>query len=174
MRFAGLLSLAVCAATPLAAQRTRNVVIVPGQMTQVVTDTMGTPYDVPFGTGRTYRAVLEAFKELKIAADVQDSAVGRVETKVFYRRGDLAGKQISTYLDCGDSITGPNADNYRVYMIVMSTVEPKGDGHSTLRTVILGGALNVSEGARQPMACESTGRWEIRMHKLVMTKAAIP
>jgi hypothetical protein len=30
----------------------------------------------------------------------------------------------------------------------------------------------VSEGARQPMACESTGRWEIRLHKQVLARAA--
>jgi hypothetical protein len=95
-----------------------------------------------------------------------------VETNVFHRRGDLGGKQISTYLGCGDGITGPYADSYRVYMIVMTTIEPKGPDQSTVRTVLLGGAVNVAEGARQPMACESTGRWEIRLHKLVLAKAA--
>lgn len=172
MKHLPLLPLLAIIASPLAAQKSRTVIVVPGQMTQVITDTMGTAYVVPFPAGRVYTALLAAFNELKIPADIVDSAGGRVETNVFHRRGDLGGKQISTYLGCGDGITGPYADSYRVYMIVMATIEPKGPDRSTIRTVLLGGAVNVSEGARQPMACESTGRWEIRLHKLVVTKAA--
>lgn len=172
MKIALLLSLAAITASSLSAQKSRTVIVVPGQLTQVITDTTGTAYDVPFSVARTYAAVLAAFDELKIPADIRDSIAGRVETNVFHRRGDLGGKQISTYLGCGDGITGPYADSYRVYMIVMATVEPKGPNTSSIRTVLLGGAVNVSEGARQPMACESTGRWEIRMHKLVVAKAA--
>ncbi len=172
MRLLSLLSLVAITASPLTAQKSRTVVVVPGQMTQVITDTIGTAYDVPFPSAKTYAAVLAAFTELKIPAEVRDSADGRVETNIFHRRGDLGGKQISTYLGCGDGITGPYADSYRVYMIVMTTIEPKGADRSTIRTVLLGGAVNVAEGARQPMACESTGRWEIRLHKLVLARAA--
>ena len=172
MRYTLLIPLALLATAPLAAQRTRTVVVVPGQMTQVVTDTLGTPYTVPFPPARAYTALLAVFKDLKIPADVKDSATGVVESNVFHRRGDLGGKQISTYLGCGDGVTGPNADSYRVYMVVMSRIEPKGDNASTIRTVFLAGAVSVSEGARQPMACESTGRWEIRLHKEVVAKAA--
>ena len=172
MRLLPLLSLAALITSPLSAQKTRTVIVIPGQLTHVITDTVGTPYEVPFSAGKTYTAVLEAFKELKIPADIRDSLEGRVETNVFHRRGDLGGKQISTYLGCGDGITGPYADEYRVYMVVMTTIEPKGPDRSTIRTVLLAGAINVSEGARQPMACESTGRWEISLHKLVLVRAA--
>ena len=165
-------TLAALLTVPLAAQRARNIVVIPGQLTQVITDTTGTAYEVPFPPARVYAALLATWKELKIPADIEDSTAGRLETKVFYRRGDLGGKQISTYLSCGDGITGPYADSYRVYMIVTSTIEPNGPDRSILRSVLLGGALNVAEGARQPMACESTGRWEIRIHKMVLTKAA--
>jgi hypothetical protein len=168
-----LLSLLALTA-PLSAQKSRNVVVIPGQMTQVITDTIGTAYDIPFPAGKVYSAVLAAFNELKISADVRDSAAGWVETNVFHRRGDLGGKQISTYLECGDGITGPYADTYRVYMIVLTTIVAKGADRSALRSVLLGGAVNVAEGARQPMACESSGRWEIRLHKLVLAKAAQP
>ena len=172
MRLLPLFALAAMASAPLSAQKTRTVIVVPGQLTQVITDTTGTPYDVPFPAGKVYTAVLAAFNELKIPADLRDSVDGRVESNVFHRRGDIGGKQISTYLGCGDGITGPYADSYRVYMIVMTTIQPKGVDRSTVRTVLLGGAVNVAEGARQPMACESTGRWEIRVHQLVLAKAA--
>lgn len=172
MRLYSLLGLTGLLATPLAAQRSRTVIVVPGQLTQVITDTMGTAYEVPFAPDRVYRAVLAAFEELKIPSEVRDSALGRVESNIFHRRSDMGGKQISTYLSCGDGITGPYADSYRVYMLMMTRVEPRGENRSAIRTIFLGGAVNVSEGARQPMACESTGRWEIRLHKLVVSKAA--
>ena len=167
-----LILLGLLAGAPVSAQRSRTVVVVPGQLTEVITDTMGTPYEVPFAPSRVWPAVLAAFKELKIPTEVKDSALGRVESNVFYRRGDLGGRQLSTYLSCGDGITGPYADNYRVYMIAMTTVSPKGDDRSTIRTIFLAGAVSVTEVARQPMACESTGRLEIRLHKLVIAKAA--
>lgn len=167
-----LLLLATALATPLAAQSTRTMVVIPGRLTRVITDTTGTLYEVPFSPAVTYAAVLRTYEELKLPKEISDSAKGRVETGVFHRRGDIGGKQISTYLSCGDGITGPYADTYRVYMIVMTTVEPRGPDRSAIRSVLLGGAVNVSEGARQPMACESTGRWEIRLHKEVLARAA--
>jgi hypothetical protein len=166
------LLLVLLAAAPLSAQRSRTIVVVPGQLTEVITDTMGTPYEVPFPASRVFPAVVAAFGELKIPAEVRDSAYGRVESNLFYRRGELGGRQISTYLSCGDGITGPYADSYRVYMIAMTSVTPKGENSSTIRTIFLAGAVNISEGARQPMACESTGRLEIRLHKIVLKNAA--
>jgi hypothetical protein len=159
-------------APSLSAQRSRAVIVVPGQLTQVVDDTMGTPYPVPFPAFHVYHSLLGVFADLKIPAEVRDSAAGRVESQVFYRRGDLAGRQISTYLSCGEGITGPNADSYRVYMTIFSTVEPKDAEHSTVRTVFLAGAVNVTEGSRQPMPCESTGRLEVRIHQMLLKKAA--
>lgn len=164
--------LAMLAATPLAAQRTRTIIVIPGQLTTVVTDTVGTPYEVPFSPARTYAAVLSALADLKIPADIQDSTEGRVESNIFYRRGDLAGKQISAYLNCGDGMTGPYADSYRVYMVTIVKVSPSGEHGSTIRTTFLAGAVAVAEGAHQPVSCESTGRLEIRLHKLVVKKAA--
>ena len=172
MRLPLLILATALAAAPLAAQQTRTMVVIPGRLTRVITDTTGTLYEVPFPAAKTYAAVLRTYEELKLPSEVRDSAKGRVETGVFHRRGDIGGKQISTYLSCGDGITGPYADTYRVYMIVMTTVEPRGPDRSAIRSVLLAGAVNVSEGARQPMACESTGRWEIRLHKEILARAA--
>ena len=172
MRLPLLLLATALTAAPLAAQSVRTMVVIPGRLTRVITDTTGTLYEVPFPPARAYAAVLATYEALKLPAEIQDSAKGRVETGVFHRRGDIGGRQISTYLSCGDGITGPYADTYRVYMIVMTTVVPRGPDRSAIRSVLLGGAVNVSEGARQPMACESTGRWEIRLHKEVLARAA--
>jgi hypothetical protein len=156
------------AAIPAAAQRSRVVVVVPGQLTRVVTDTMGTPYPVPFPRAQAYQALLAVFAELKLPTDGRDSAAAQVDTKLFYRQGSVAGKQISSYLSCGDGMTGPNADTYRVYMNITATLAPAPDDKAILKTILLAGAVNVTEGSRQPMPCESTGRLEVRIHQLVL------
>lgn len=170
MKRLSVLGLLVLVAAPLSAQRTRNMIVVPGQMTQVLTDTTGTLFEIPYPAQTVYKALVAVFAELKVPADLQDTTIWRVESNVFHRTGQLAGKQISTYLACGEGMTGPYADEYRVYMIATSTVSPKDNSNSTLRSVLLGGAVAVSEGARQPMACESTGRLEIRIQQMVLKK----
>ncbi|HTL06191.1 MAG TPA: hypothetical protein VL241_10615 [Gemmatimonadales bacterium] len=162
------LALTLLPAIPATAQRSRVVVVVPGQLTRVVVDTMGTPYPVPFPRAQAYRALLAIFAELKLPTDGKDSAATQVDTQLFYRQGSVAGKQISSYLSCGDGITGPNADSYRVYMNITSTIAAAPDNKSILKTVFLAGAVNVTEGSRQPMPCESTGRLEVRIHQLVL------
>lgn len=160
------------AAAPLAAQRQRAVVVVPGQLTQVISDTMGTPYRVPFPARKVYHALLAAYRELKVPLELQDSLGLRVGSATFHRTGTFAGGQISTWLGCGDGASGPNADGYRVYMILSSTVEEDGPEGARIRTAYLAGAVSQSGAANQPMPCESTGRLEIRIHRLVLKAVA--
>jgi len=173
LRYLSPLVLPVLFAAPVSAQRSRVVVVVPGQLTQVLSDTMGTPYDVPFPIARAYSALLRVYAELKVPAEVKDSSAGQIGSEMFYRQNSIGGKQISTYLSCGDGITGPNADYYRVYMNIWSTLVPKGDHAAVLRTAYLAGAVNVSEGSRQPMPCESTGRLEIRIHQMLLKRLTL-
>ena len=77
MRLVGFAA-GVAAASPLSAQRTRSVEVVPGQITRVVSDTMGTPYPVPFPRAQAYRALRAVYDDLKIPAEVHDSVAGQV------------------------------------------------------------------------------------------------
>lgn len=158
--------------TPLAAQRPRTVIVVPGQMTQVIVDTMGTPYEIPFPADAAYRALLAVYAELKVPLEVSDSINLRAGSPSFHRQATFAGRQISTWLSCGDGVSGPNADSYRVYMILTSTISPVSDERSALRTVYLAGAVSNSGAASQGMPCESSGRLEVRIHQRVLKKAA--
>lgn len=155
---------------PLAAQRRRTVIVVPGQTTQILSDTMGAGYDLPYSYGKVYHALVAAFAELKIVATEQDSLVGQVGNLQFITRSPLAGKAMSAYLSCSSGITGPHADTDRIYLSIMSYLTPDGPDKTTLHTGLLGTAVNVAEGARQAMPCESTGRLEIRLYETVLKK----
>ena len=176
LRLVGLLTLGCGIALPAAAQRSRVVVVVPGKVTQVLTDTTGTPYHIPqaYTFQEAWRALSGVYAELKIPTEFKDSLGGQLGSDLFYRQGSLGGRQLSSYLSCGDSMTGPNADTYRVYMNIWSTLAPDKEQGTTLRTAFLAGAVNVSEGSRQPMPCESSGRLEVRIHQMLMKKLMAP
>src|SRR5258706_3623815 len=125
LRFALLAAVALVTAHPGVAQRNRVVVVVPGQLTQVLSDTMGTPYDVPFPLAGVHHALLGVYAELKIPTEVKDSAVGQIGSQMFYRQDTVGRRQISSYLSCGDGITRRNADYYRVYMNISAILEPQ-------------------------------------------------
>jgi hypothetical protein len=154
------------------AQRSRVVIVVPGRLTREVNDTMGRPYQVPYPVPRTFDALREVYEELKLPREVPDSAGAQVATGMFYRQGSLAGRQLSSFLHCGEAITGPIADTYRIYLNIWSSLVPEGRSDAVLRTVVLAGAVNVSEGSRQPLPCESRGRLEARIHQLLLLKLA--
>jgi hypothetical protein len=159
---------------PLSAQRERVVIVIPGQITRVVTDTMGTPiaYDAP--PRLVFQALVKAYESLDVPVTLKDSVEGKVGNLKFHKSGRLGGQQISAFLSCGDGVTGPNADSYRVYMALRSVVVPSGENGSILRSTLFGGAMNVAEGARQAMPCESNGRFEILIGKLVQARLDAP
>ena len=67
-------------------------------------------------------------------------------------------------------ITGNRPD--RGGQALDAQVSPEGEDASSIRSALLAGAVSVSEGSRQEMPCESTGRLEVRIHQMVLKKAA--
>jgi hypothetical protein len=157
-------------AAPLAAQREPVVVVLPGQPTRVVSDEMGTPiaYDAP--RHQVFQALIKVYERLDIPIALRDSVSSTVGNLKFHKTRKLGGEPISTYLSCGSGMTGPNADSYRVHMAVRS-VGTQGQNRGTiLRSLFFAGALDVAGGAGQAMPCESNGRFEILIGKMVQAE----
>ena len=173
MRWVSWLTLLAGIPGPLVAQQDRVVIVVPGKITRVVTDTSGVPIEYDVRPGLVYDAVRKVYAELKIPLTLDDSTTGEIGNLKFYRTGSLGGSQLSSYVSCGSGVTGPYADQYRVYMALRSIVAPAGSG-SRLRTVLFAAAMDVSQGARQAMPCESNGRLEILIGKMVQRRLDAP
>jgi len=156
-----------------AAQRIRTVII-EGQPARVITDTMGTPYEVPASAPKVFAALAAVYADLKVSTAIRDSAQLQVGNPSFTRRETIGGRQLSSYLSCGEGMTGPYADYYKIYLGLVSTLTPKTPGSVTLRTVLLAGAVNVTEGKHDPQPCESSGRLEARIHQMVLKKLYLP
>jgi len=174
MRVLLLLALVSGITVPLAAQRERVVIVVPGKITRVVSDTTGVPIEYRERPGLVYDALRKVYADLKVPLTLEDSTTGEIGNLKFYRSGSLGGSQLSSYLSCGTGVTGPYADQYRVYMALRSIVAPASEEGTLLRTVLVAAAMDISQGARQAMPCESNGRLEILIGKMVQARLDAP
>jgi hypothetical protein len=120
---------------------------------------------------RVFEALGAVYSALDIPIATNDPASGRVGNTDFWKSRKLGGQAISTYLNCGESITGAAADNYRVYISLLSEVRPDGSG-SVLETAFTATARNMEGTTADRVACGTTGRLEERIYKDVMAKLA--
>jgi hypothetical protein len=168
-----VLSLLCAVAVPTAAvAQERTVIVAPGYSYYVVLDTLGVPSAVSAPREEVFRALLTVYEALKVPLSLEDSVGFRLGNAGFRRTGSFAGKRISSWLSCGEGLTGPFADYYRVTISLHTLVQPGPDGGSRLRTALLAGAENLSEGGRQPVACTSHGLLESRIRTMVEEELA--
>lgn len=155
-----------------AAQTLNATVVLPGFRGVVRMDTIGTqPTVVRGATANVFTALRHAFDSLGVEAAVADSAsglIGNLGLKVTKR---FAGKQMSTWVDCGIGHTGPTANAYRVNLAILAGVAPAREGGTSVRIAVAAGAQAYSGPLGDPIACESTGAIERRLLDLVRAGA---
>lgn len=170
-----LLSLALCLVPAvLDAQFARARVHPPGYQTQLALDTIGLPHEIAAPSAKVYRAVVAAFEELKIPLGTRDSVGGMVGNLDLVRRTSLAGSQLSRWLNCGSGLTGPNADNWRVYLSIAALLDPLDANRTRLRIGMAGGAVDVQGNAKDPVVCVTTGSLEALLVAKITARAAAP
>lgn len=167
-----LVLLVALAAVPasIAAQQGTQLKIA-GATMWVRIDTVGTWVLVPGTTSQVYRATGEAYQELKIKTDLRDSLTGQLGSTGFLRTGSFAGNRMSAWIRCGEGITGPNADSWRISMAILSGVERVTKDTTRLRTVVVASARNMAGGASPPMLCVSSGLLEDKINTRVIAMA---
>jgi hypothetical protein len=125
---------------------------------------------VPGAPDRVFRALQAAYEELGIPIVTRDAAAGRIGNVDFWKSRTLGNVALSTYLHCGESFTGSAADNYRVYISLVSVVRSDGAGGSELETAFAATAQNMEGTSATRVACGTTGRLEDRIRKSVLLK----
>ena len=125
---------------------------------------------IPSPPDRTFEAARAVYEELGIPLSTIDPVGRQLGNPEFWKTHRLGKAAISTYLSCGNSITGVIADDYRVYMSVVSVVRSNGHGGSELETAFTAYALNMEGTAAERVACGTTGRLEDRIQKSVLEK----
>ena len=129
---------------------------------------------IPAAPDRVFTALKAVYNELGVPAAVDEPATGRVGNTNFFKTRKFGKESVSTYLNCGNSITGSAADNYRVYISLISIVRPDGQGGSELETSFNAAAQNMEGTSSDRVVCGTTGRLEEQIRKLVLQKVAAP
>jgi hypothetical protein len=169
-----LLLLLPLGSLPLAAQTTRiAVIVVPGLRNlppRQLTDTMGTPMVVHHPVEQVFTALSQVYADLKIPIELRDSVKLQLGNPAFYGRGSLGGRRMSAAIECGTSMTGSRADDYRIYLSLVSFLYPGGRDSTLLRSVLMATAVNVTEVRERSVNCPSLGELERRIHEAVVKK----
>jgi hypothetical protein len=167
--------LALCAsASALNAQLMRARVWPPGFATQVALDTIALPVDIAAPAGKTYRAVVAAFEELKIPLATKDSINGMVGNSSIVQSHSLAGSQMSRWFNCGTGMTGPNADNFRLYIAVAALLDKVTADTTRLRIGLVAGSKDMGGNSKEPVACATSGNLEQKLVELIQARVSKP
>ena len=120
---------------------------------------------------RVLSVIESVYGELGIPSATVDAASGKITAPSFYRTRKLGNANLSAYFNCGDSLVGNIADNYRMYMTVASAVRSNGKGGTELETAVTGLAASMEGASSGKIPCGSTGRLEERIQSGVRQKA---
>lgn len=125
---------------------------------------------IAFAPGPAFEALKQVYTELGIPPGINDPATGKFGNTDFWKARRLGDQAMSTYLSCGESFSGPAANNYRIYISLVSVIRPDGKGASELETAFHAQAQNMEGTSADRIPCGSTGRLEERIRKSLLLK----
>lgn len=143
---------------------------------EILTRMMERPSELPSSImvaaprAEVWLALEEAFKALDIPVSYSDQAAGElgtVKAKVMRRLGK---QPLSSYLRCGEGLTGPNADSYVVYLSVAGFVRPAANNQIAMATLVTAHAIDLPNGRNDVMYCTTTGRLEDKIGQAVQKR----
>ncbi|MGW8268822.1 MAG: hypothetical protein ACWGSQ_20820 [Longimicrobiales bacterium] len=119
--------------------------------------------DVPAAPEEAWPALKQVFEELKIPMREVSEPTRTVRNLRFVVSRRLGGERLSTYLDCGRSASGPNADTYRLQLEIASRVVAVGSGQSRIDTELTGVGMNMEGTSNNRVLCTSNHQLELRI-----------
>jgi hypothetical protein len=155
---------------PIVVNDERDAVLSAAMGERVISGDQSVYESVAASPDKVYQALIVAYSELGVPATIinpKDGLVAALNQRAFNRLGN---ERLSRYVSCGDSMTGPRADQDRVVLSVISWAKPDGNGNTRLESRIAGNATD-SGGTANRMPCTTTGELESRIHKAA--KAAL-
>ena len=112
------------------------------------------------------RALITTMEQLGIEATLVQPARGEVGNPRFIAQRRLAGASMSTFVSCGQTMTGQRADTDRIVFNILSTVSALPSGGSAVVTRVDANAQDLQSGNSTAMqTCTSTGVLEQRINE---------
>lgn len=173
MKLAALSAIAILFASGLEAQPRNIDVRLRGYQHPVRLDTVAIWNLIAAPPGRTFAAVRQVLEELDLPFTAADSANGVVYKSPFTTSRRILGNRMSWALRCGEGLTGPNADSYRIHMAYAIFLEPTIDQRTRMGIALASGA-NTTEGtSTRPVSCASTGAFEQEIAMRIRARAQV-
>ena len=135
-------------------------VTLPAYRSAVAVDTIMFVTDQDGSAGQVWTAAAKVFYDYKIATDLHDSTGGVVGTTKYVKSSYMVTFPMSRVLNCGMSITGPNADNFRISLALVAIVSQTGPDKTKLGIGFVGSGLDMRGSSSDPVICASTGQLE--------------
>ena len=151
---------ATIAAAVRAQQDNRIRVLLPAYRQAVTLDTIMFVTDQEGPATKVWAAAARVFYDYKIPTDLRDSIAGTVGTTKFVKSTYMVNFPMSKVLNCGSSITGPNADNFRISLALVARVSQVGPDRTKLGVGFVGSGLDMRGNSTDPVVCASTGQLE--------------
>ncbi len=104
--------------------------------------------------------VKKVYQALGVDVTVDDLTSHQVGNQNFWKTRTFAGHRMSELVGCGSGMTGPKADEYRIYMTLITRINPDGQGGTRLETLFVPVGQDVSGGSADRIPCGSTGTLE--------------
>lgn len=124
-------------------------------------------YAVSVDREHAMRALVAAYQKLGIEATLVDPPAGRIGNPRFEVRGTLNGKPVSTYMNCGETLTTSRANTARVSISLVSAVTAQA-AQSVIATRLESVAVDRSDGNSSDIQpCHTTGVLERDLHNAV-------
>jgi hypothetical protein len=116
-------------------------------------------------------AVKKVYADFDIPVTLENLQGHQLGNPNFFKSRTMGGQSMSMYIDCGTGMTGPNASSWRIYMSLLTDVNPDGTGGTKLQTTFTALGQNVSAGSADRIPCGTNGRFEENV--LSRVKAAL-
>lgn len=117
-------------------------------------DVIGAPRD------RVWNALPTAWVALDLPLRTVNAEAHLLDTELFEMRRKLGVERVSSFVNCGRSITGDLADRYEVYFRVLTQLKPAESPDSTHVITLVKATAHASATTGNLVRCSSTGRLE--------------
>ena len=170
---AGLNACASASATTAGGQRDKVVDVTDNSVRTRPEATLHEDLSLAVPPDSVFAALKAAYADLGIEVKYSNPGTGEIGNLEFVRMHRLAGDRITDFVNCGSGITGPAADNYRITMLLVSTVKAEGTG-SRVETRFQARGVDSTQGVSAPASqCQSLGTLEQKLHNALKEKLGV-
>ena len=159
-----------CVAVGAGAQDTRARISLPGYQEAFPIEVATTEFSVDAPMRKTYDAIIAVFDDYGVPLTMADTIRWIVGNGLFSRRTTFAGGLMSHWVDCGEGSMGtPNADRYRLSLVLLALLDPDGPSKTRLRIGFIGSGVD-DGSTNRAVSCGSRGALEIKMVDAIKKK----